>query len=435
MAACSAFLAIVVFCMRLKHLLFFGCCALGVGACTRSCHARALSEAYSCFRPSACTWPQAISFEEKVRLIAARVGTWHDPTALFRSMDFAAIYRHPQTYQRYVLQLLQDSQIPLESKQIALYGMEQLPLTDYLPIVRHCAAAYRAGRLPLALLEMAAAYELAGDHPVVVHHADGRVQEVLRSLQEIKGLPAETLAYLDAIQTGTLYRLWQREKRFAAFRWAKKPLVFAEAIDAILARARGEREGIALEGHMQGTLFRLLYEHPECYLAAAHQLLSNPLPEPQVGGGFGVKYSLNDKRKEIVLNAMRKLDPIDFSLLWQQTVASGFRQPLIGSLAGSYWDGLLLKPYPSPSRAGGVLSEGAWKALKGCQEQQKRQATLRKRYNIPAYDEAKPFYRFDGEAEALLVCAPTKVILPPEVQAGRSIGRLRTNQRLYPEPA
>lgn len=387
--------------MRIKELIFYCCIALHIGDCTRSCNARVISEAYMYVHKSACTWPQAISFEEKIRLIAEQVGVWHHSTELFRSMDFAVMYRHPKTYHRYVIQLLKDPQIPLEHKQIALYGMEQLDVTDYIKIAQHCCTWYRSGTFPRVLLEMAMAYDLAGDHPMVIHYQDKSVQEVLYNVQQQNSLPADTLAYFMAIQTGKMCRMWQAQNKDRTFQWAKTPLSFSDAVDAMIEQSKWGINDIYLEGQLRGTVFMMLYEHPEYYVDAAHQLVTNSVPEPNSGGLMGIKYTLNGKRNEIVFNAMRKLNEKDFLLLFKKIYTLGLRQRLIGDIAGSYYDTLLLKPYPFSSIEDTDLPQAAWKDLKRYQGQQKKQEKMRKLYNIPSYNDAKPFYHFGGGNKVL----------------------------------
>ncbi len=59
-----------------------------------------------------CKWGTWVTFSNKIDAIAAKVGEWKDPTVLFNSLDFVAIYKHPDRYYEHCLAYLNDCRHP-----------------------------------------------------------------------------------------------------------------------------------------------------------------------------------------------------------------------------------------------------------------------------------------------------------------------------------
>ncbi|MBX9890565.1 MAG: hypothetical protein K2X94_04810 [Amoebophilaceae bacterium] len=350
-----------------------------------------------------CAWPTLLSFEEKIDSIAKKVAGWQEPTELFRSKDFEIIYRYPLAYKSYVKQLLANPAIALDHKKIALYGMEQLHLKDYLDIVTHCNQLYKNGSIPLDLLELCIAYRLAGDHPIVKNYHSPEVIALLSSIMAEYMLPHTLYKYIAAIQKGTTWKAWQEERLGKDFHWPKHPLPFKKTVDDILNQSYYCRN-YTLEGHIRGTAFMMLYEHPDCYIEDAYQLIENPLPEPQVGL-VGIKYSFNGLRNEIVCNALRKLPQAYFLCFLKKLYTVDPNHRLIKSTAGSYYDTLLLKPYPLPVHLKPEqmpplqekLGHNVFASkIEHYHQLQQEQDKLRLLYKIPSFSTEKSFYYFDG---------------------------------------
>ena len=391
--------------MTKKVLLFICFVSYTVGQIVRQANRTHNGNFYLKNKVPVCAWPTLLSFEEKIALIAKKVADWQEPTELFKSKDFEVIYRYPRSYKIYVKQLLANPTIDLTQKKITLYGMEQLDLKNYLNVLSCCHQLYQEKIIPAELLELATCYRLAGDHPMVKNYQNPEVIALLSSIIKQGAIPNTLEQHLLAIQKGTTWKAWQKEGLGKNFRWPKHPLPFRETVDKLLETAKYIGNDYCLEGHIRGTDFMMLYEHPDYYIKDAYRLLDNPLSEPNVGGLIGIKYKLNGLRNEIVCNALRKLPQGSFLCFLKKLYTVDPNHRLIKSTAGSYYDTLLLKPYPLPvdlkpehiPPAQEKLGHNAFTSkMEHYHQLQQEQDKLRLLYKIPSFSKEKPLYYFES---------------------------------------
>ncbi|WP_133282379.1 hypothetical protein [Cardinium endosymbiont of Culicoides punctatus] len=232
--------------------VFYCIVSFSVGTCVRMCYRKTWSNYYLIYNGSSCTWPQNISFEEKVHLIAEKVGMWENPTALFHSKDFAVIYRYPKTYQKHVKRLLANSKVALVHKKIALYSMEQLDLDAYLSLAEDCYQLYCKSMIPDSLLQMALGYCLAGDHPMVKHYQDEHVVRFFNTIKKYN-FSDEFQNNIEMIRTGAMWEHWQHNQVSTNFKWEKKPIPFVKTIMHIIDQSKYYKHYIDLEGYIDGA--------------------------------------------------------------------------------------------------------------------------------------------------------------------------------------
>lgn len=109
------------------------------------------------------TWGAWVNFRNKIIAIETTVGPWKDPIELFRSRDFAVMYRHSLYYYKAVLDYLADPTVTVLQKQIAMYAMENLGY-GCLEFMEECYMLYKKKFINIALFKMALNFNLLGKH-------------------------------------------------------------------------------------------------------------------------------------------------------------------------------------------------------------------------------------------------------------------------------
>ena len=165
-----------------------------------------------------CPWGTWVTFPNKIAAIAAKVRHWKDPTALFNSLDFVAMYKHPRHYYNHCLAYLADPKHPEQHKQIVIYAME--PYGHWLAF--DCYKLYQQ-QLSKELFQLAlGGFELLRIHPLVVNDvAPGPCKWIACNLEENKKFLRQVQAevgsqtpiglQVEAMLSGQLAKQWDRK--------------------------------------------------------------------------------------------------------------------------------------------------------------------------------------------------------------------------------
>ena len=166
-----------------------------------------------------CSWGTWVTFPNKIAAIAAKVRNWEDPTALFKSLDFVAMYKHPGHYYNHCLQYLADPKHSEQHKQIVIYAMEQY---GHL-LAFECYKLYQQQQLSEALFGLAlGGFELLRIHPLVVNYLgpgpckwlsynQEENTKFLRQVQAEVGAQTPLGLQVEAIRSGQLAKQWERK--------------------------------------------------------------------------------------------------------------------------------------------------------------------------------------------------------------------------------
>ena len=164
-------------------------------------------------KTNGCKWGTWVTFPNKIDAIAAKVGDWEDPTALFNSLDFVAIYKHPDHYYEHCLAYLNDPEHLEHQKQIVIYALENM--YDYLSFAKSCYKLYQQQKLSEDLFQLVLGFELLYTHPLVVPGEDtSREKRTHLFLQQVRtelGSHTSIGQYIETIVSGKLAQAWARK--------------------------------------------------------------------------------------------------------------------------------------------------------------------------------------------------------------------------------
>jgi hypothetical protein len=110
-----------------------------------------------------CKWGTWVTFPNKIDAIVAKIGDWKDPSALFNSLDFVAIYKHPDHYHKHYLAYLGDDKYPECQKKIVIYALENM--YRYLSFAKSCYELYQQQKLSEDLFQTVLGFGLLRIHP------------------------------------------------------------------------------------------------------------------------------------------------------------------------------------------------------------------------------------------------------------------------------
>lgn len=224
-------------------------------------------------------WGTWVNFPNKIAAIAAKVKNWEDPTALFNSLDFVAIYKHPGYYYEHCLEYLADPQQPEQHKQIVIYALEQ----HGYQLARDCYKLYQKQQLSEALFRLVlGGFELLRIHPLVVQDNlsdfdKKRVTTFLHQIQDEVGAHTPIGLQADAILSGQLAKKWGRKSRSPLLHYRDKlpiaPTIRQAAKEYLKYKkyrqwlgnwkSLSEAELAPIRGQHQ---FLMLIEHVNCYI-------------------------------------------------------------------------------------------------------------------------------------------------------------------------
>ena len=160
-----------------------------------------------------CKWGAWVTFPNKIDAIAAKVGDWKDPTVLFNSLDFVAIYKHPGHYYEHCLAYLSDHKYPEHQKKIVIYALENMYY--YLSFAKSCYKLYQQRKLSEDLFQTVLGFELLHIHPLVAPDEDAsRKKETRLFLQQVHaelGNHTPIGQHIEAIVSGKLAQAWARK--------------------------------------------------------------------------------------------------------------------------------------------------------------------------------------------------------------------------------
>lgn len=164
-------------------------------------------------KTNGCKWGTWVTFPNKIDAIAAKVGDWEDPTALFNSLDFVAIYKHPDHYYEHCLAYLNDPEHLEHQKQIVIYALENM--YDYLSFAKSCYKLYQQQKLSEDLFQLVLGFELLYTHPLVVPGEDtSREKRTHLFLQQVHtelGSHTPIGQYIETIVSGKRAQAWARK--------------------------------------------------------------------------------------------------------------------------------------------------------------------------------------------------------------------------------
>jgi hypothetical protein len=221
-----------------------------------------------------CKWGAWVTFPNKIDAIAAKVGDWKDPTVLFNSLDFVAIYKHPDDYYEHCLAYLNDDKHPEQKKKIVIYALENM--YHYLSFAKSCYKLYQQQKLSEDLFQTVLGFELLHIHPLVAPDKDeSRKKRTHLFLQQVHAeLGSHTLIgqYIEAIVSGKLAQAWARKGPSPHLHY-KDPLPIIEIIrEAIKELSAYERNWFQpQEIAYSPPYFLMLIEHINSYV-----FLGNP---------------------------------------------------------------------------------------------------------------------------------------------------------------
>lgn len=158
-----------------------------------------------------CKWGTWLTFSNKIDAIAAKVGDWKTPTALFSSLDFVAIYKHPNHYREHCLAYLTSPEHPDCKKQIVIYALETM--YDYVSFAESCYKLYQQQKLSEDLLCLVLGFELLRIHPLVVPEQgnENKAHLLLQKIHTEIGSHTPIGQHIEAIVSGNLAQAWARK--------------------------------------------------------------------------------------------------------------------------------------------------------------------------------------------------------------------------------
>lgn len=158
-------------------------------------------------------WGTWVTFPNKIAAIATKVRNWDDPTSLFKSLDFVAIYKHPGHYYDHCLEYLANPQQPEEHKKIVIYAMEQ----HGYRLARACYELYQKRQLSENLFRVALGdFDLLRIHSLVTQNRHGdfdkkNLTAFLQKVQSEVGTQTPIGIHIESIISGQLAKKWVRK--------------------------------------------------------------------------------------------------------------------------------------------------------------------------------------------------------------------------------
>lgn len=281
-------------------------------------------------------WGTWVTFPNKIAAIAAKVRNWEDPTALFKSLDFVAMYKHPRHYYDHCLEYLADPKQPEQHKQIVIYALEQF---GHL-LAFDCYKLYQQQKINEELFRLALGeFELLRIHPLVVNDIrpgpfkwiacyPEENKKFLRQVQTEVGAQTPIGLQAEAILSGQLAKKWGTKGPSPLLHYCDKlpiaPTIrqatkeylkyvedrqwmggWKELSGAALAALRGQQQFLMLLEHVNEYIFL----SDEDYNDSLFSFLKDP--------------HTTNYEKQVFLFAMYRLDGMHESRNTEQTISRG----------------------------------------------------------------------------------------------------------------
>ena len=275
-------------------------------------------------KTNGCKWGTWVTFPNKIDAIAAKVRNWEDPTALFNSLDFVAIYKHPNHYYQHCLAYLDNPEYSEHQKQIVIYALENM--YNYVSFAKSCYKLYQQQKLSEGLFKLVLGFELLYIHPLVIPDEDtSRKKETHQFLQQVHaevGAHTPIGQHTEAILSGKYAQAWARRGPSQYLHY-KDPLPIIEIV-------REARKELCAYEHCWFDTQNIAYSPPYFLMLIEHinsyVFMGNP-DENKVLRFLADSHASN-KEKRLLIFAMYRLGDYPGDQLSREQAWNSYRELL-----------------------------------------------------------------------------------------------------------
>jgi hypothetical protein len=138
--------------------------------------------------------------------IEANAGDLPNSNALLASRSFAQLRRAPSQYMTEAVRFITNPQKPDKSKKILIYGMQSLPLREYVAFSDSVYRGYKIGDTSQEIVHMLVFANVQFGAPLIKHYKDPDARSWLQQLKDDNTLDEKFRTNVEKVLSGEVSR-------------------------------------------------------------------------------------------------------------------------------------------------------------------------------------------------------------------------------------